>query len=194
MCEASSDGCVQEPRFFVMAGHVCVTRSRQTFTPYSTPDPYDTAEDTSRRTSGLAPLKWSATAWWVIPEPEPYPPLSHSYFDRDVASTFLWKFKFSQWQIVYLCWELKEIISLFEVMFRINILICWEKDYNWINYMYIQCYNNLPFIIFHNSVVFMLRAQLMTTGDLNAQFDHRQLRDGTENWLSCIHGQLNYEI
>jgi hypothetical protein len=52
----------------------------------------------------LDTLKWSATAWRSL-QPKPYPPPTHGHSDGAVASTFLWKFKFSEWQIVYFCWQ-----------------------------------------------------------------------------------------
>jgi len=38
-------------------------------------------------------------------QPEPYPPLVHGHYDGTLASTFLRKFKFLEWQIVYFCWQ-----------------------------------------------------------------------------------------
>jgi hypothetical protein len=52
----------------------------------------------------LDTLKWSTTAWWIIPA-WTIPTLTHGHFEEAVASTFLWKFKFSEWQIVYFYWQ-----------------------------------------------------------------------------------------
>ena len=52
----------------------------------------------------LDTLTWSATACESF-QPEPYTPLAHGHFDGAEASTFLWKLKFSEWQIVYFCWQ-----------------------------------------------------------------------------------------
>jgi len=53
---------------------------------------------------------WSANIRKLAKDHKSYgfaanPPLAHGHFNGAVASTFLWKFKFSEWQIVYFCWQ-----------------------------------------------------------------------------------------